>query len=180
MKLYTYVTGSTKGLGRALKKEFKKVGADVVGLDRPDYRLNYKNPAELDKYVKNDFDIYINNAQYEFTQVELLYKLVEANKDRQCHIINIGSVSSDGDRKNINHYAIQKTALEKACTQLTLCDIKCKVSLIKPGRMNTDMVKDIDAPKLDPREVARAILWVAAQPKHINIKSITIDNMEIS
>ena len=40
------------------------------------------------------------------------------------------------------------------------------------------MVKDIDAPKLDPREVARAIVWVAAQPKHINIKSISIDNME--
>jgi len=168
-----YITGTTKGLGRALKKQFTKLNVEVVGLDRPDYNLKI-----IDSYVRDDFDIYINNAQYNFAQVDLLYKLIEKNKDRDCHIINIGSVSSDGDRKNVNHYAIQKTALEKACTQLTLCNTKCKVSLIKPGRMNTDMVKDIDAPKLDPREVARAIVWVAAQPKHINIKSISIDNME--
>lgn len=173
-----YVTGTTRGLGKALKKEFTKLKFEVVGLDRPEYNLDCKYPAEIDKYVKDDFLIYVNNAHYEYAQTELLYKLAEANKERQCHIINIGSVSSDGDRKSVNQYAIHKTALEKACTQLSLVNSKCKISLIKPGRINTDMVKETVAPKMDPREVARTIVWVAAQPKHINIKSMTVDIMQ--
>ena len=165
-----YITGSTKGLGKALKKEFSKIKFEVVGLDRPEYDL-----SNTDSYVKDDFVIYINNAHYEFAQTDLLYKLVEANKDRQCHIINIGSVSSDGDRKAVNRYAIHKTALEKACTQLSLVNSKCKISLIKPGRIDTDMIKETIAPKMDPREVARAIVWTAIQPRHINIKSMSVD-----
>lgn len=170
-----YVTGSTRGLGRAIKKQFNKVNSgEVIGLDRPEYNLE-----SLDAYVKDDFDIYISNAEHLYSQTDLLYALFEANKDRDCHIINIGSVSSDGDRKEVNQYAVYKTALEKACTQLTLQNKRCKVSLIKPGRMQTDMVKHIDAPKLDTREVARAVLWVAAQPMHVNVKSLSIDVMEI-
>lgn len=165
-----YITGSTKGLGKALKKEFTKIKFEVVGLDRPEYDL-----SNTDNYVKDDFVIYINNAHYEYAQTDLLYKLVEANKERQCHIINIGSVSSDGDRKAINQYAIHKTALEKACTQLSLVNSKCKITLIKPGRIDTDMTKKIIAPKMDPREVARTILWTALQPRHINIKSMSVD-----
>jgi len=165
-----YITGSTKGLGKALKKEFSKLKFEIVGLDRPEYDL-----SNTDNYVKDDFVIYINNAHYEYAQTDLLYKLVEANKERQCHIINIGSVSSDGDRKAINQYAIHKTALEKACTQLSLVNSKCKITLIKPGRIDTDMIKETIAPKMDPREVARAIVWTAIQPRHINIKSVTVD-----
>jgi len=168
-----YITGTTRGLGRALKKEFTKLKMNVVGLDRPDYNLKI-----LDSYVRDDFAIYINNAQHEFSQTELLYKLVEANKHRECHIINIGSVSSDGDRKAVNRYAVYKTALEKACQQLSIINSKCKISLIKPGRMKTNMTDHIDADKMDPREVARTIVWVAMQPKHINIKSMSVDLMQ--
>ena len=51
-----YITGTTRGLGRALKKQFTKLNAEVVGLDRPDYNLKI-----IDSYVRDDFDIYINN-----------------------------------------------------------------------------------------------------------------------
>lgn len=168
-----YITGTTRGLGKALAKDFAKIKFDVVGLNRPDYDLS----KGLDIFVKEDFLIYINNAQYGFAQTELLYRLFEANKDRECHIINIGSVSSDGDRKVVNQYAIEKTALEKACTQLSLVSKKCKVSLIKPGRIDTDLIATTEGPKLDPREVSRAILWTAIQPRYVNIKSMTIDIM---
>lgn len=171
-----YVTGTTSGLGQAIKDEIKKtyIYPTIIDLNKPDYDLS----LNLDNYIKDDFDVYINNAHYSFAQTELLYKLVEVNKNRECHIINIGSVSSDGDRKIVNHYAIEKTALEKACTQLSLINSKCKISLVKPGRMNTKMVKHIDAPKLDTKEVARVILWMINQPRHINIKSISVDIMQ--
>lgn len=171
-----YVTGTTSGLGQTIKEEIKKtyIYPNIIDLNKPDYNLS----LNLDNYIKDDFDVYINNAHYSFAQTELLYKLVEVNKDRECHIINIGSVSSDGDRKTVNHYAIEKTALEKACTQLSLINSKCKISLVKPGRMNTKMVQHIDAPKLDTKEVARVILWMITQPRHINIKSISVDIMQ--
>lgn len=170
-----YITGTTRGLGRALAKDFTKAKFKVTGLNRPEYDLTNYTDGNLDKFVKDDFDIYINNAQYEFAQTELLYRLFENNKDRKCHIINIGSVSSDGDRKAINKYAIAKTALEKACTQLSLIGGRCKVSLIKPGRMNTQMIETTEGAKLDPREVSRAVVWTAIMPNYINIKSMSID-----
>ena len=37
------------------------------------------------------------------------------------------------------------------------------------------MIKETIAPKMDPREVARAIVWTAVQPRHINIKSMSVD-----
>ena len=40
------------------------------------------------------------------------------------------------------------------------------------------MVKHIDSKKMEPEEVAQAVVWVATQPKHINIKSLTIDIMQ--
>ena len=35
-----YVTGSSRGLGRAIKKQFSKVQTEVIGLDRPEYNLD--------------------------------------------------------------------------------------------------------------------------------------------
>ena len=40
------------------------------------------------------------------------------------------------------------------------------------------MIKETIAPKMDPREVARTIVWTAIQPRHINIKSMTVDIMQ--
>lgn len=173
------MTGSKGGLGSAILSKLLRSFPfqDIVELNRPEYDLS-RVDGNLDRLVKNDFSIYVNCSHYEFSQVELLYRLFDHNKDRECHIINIGSVSSDGDRKAINPYAVQKAALEKACQQLSLISDKCKVSLVKPGRMDTKMVEHIDAPKMDPAIVAESVHWIATQPKHINIKSLTIDIMQ--
>lgn len=174
-----YITGTRGGLGSAIKNNFitNYPYSDIVDLNRPEYDLS-RQDGNLDRLVKDDFDIFVNCSHYGFSQVELLYRLFDQNKDRKCHIINIGSVSSDGDRKAINQYAIEKAALEKACQQLSLVSDKCKVSLVKPGRMETKMVEHIEAPKMDPKNVAESVLWIASQPEHINIKSLTIDIMQ--
>ena len=174
-----YITGTRGGLGSAIMSKLTLTYPyqDIIELNRPEHDLS-RVDGNLDSLVKDDFRIYVNCSHYEFSQVELLYRLFDHNKDRKCHIINIGSVSSDGDRKAINPYAIQKAALEKACQQLSLISDKCKVSLVKPGRMNTKMVEHIDAPKMDTATVAESVNWIATQPEHINIKSLTIDIMQ--
>lgn len=174
-----YITGTRGGLGSAIKSNLTSAypSHQIIDLNRPEYDLS-RVDGNLDRLVKDDFDLYVNCSHYGFSQVELLYRLFDQNKDRKCHIINIGSVSSDGDRKAINQYAIEKAALEKTCQQLSLVSDKCKVSLVKPGRMETKMVKHIEAPKMDPKNVAESVLWIASQPEHINIKSLTIDIMQ--
>ena len=177
LELKNYITGTTRGLGRALLGRFqsKHPFEEFEGLDRPWNDLS----KDLDRFVKNDFGIYIINAHYEWAQTELLYKLFEANKDRECQIVVIGSVSADGDRKAINKYAIQKKALDAACTQLQLVKSDCFITQIKLGRINTDIVKHIDAPKMNVKDIARIVYDVVAMNhKNHYVKSITIDNKD--
>ena len=169
-----YITGTTRGLGRALLNRWtvEEPFIDTIGLNRPDYKLSNITP-----YVKYDFNTYIINAHYEWSQTELLYDLFEANKDRECQIIVIGSVSADGDRMAVNKYAIQKKALDAACTQLQLVPSRCSITQIKLGRVDTDLVKHIDAKKMDPTAMAELIynVYTMNSKNHI-VKSITIDN----
>ena len=169
------ITGSSSGIGLAAKKLFLSKGFDLVLFDRSDGCDLEKN---LDAFLSSDFDVYVNNAHSGFRQVELLYKLWELNNERECTIINIGSVSSDGNKDYVNNYAVEKSALEKACTQLQLINSGMKVSLLKLGRVDTPMVKHIrDVPKLDTAYVVDAIKWIIDQPKDIVIKNLTLDIM---
>lgn len=169
-----YITGTTRGLGKALKHRFEieYPFEEIIGLNRPEYDLN-----NVKKLLKTNFDIYILNAHYEWSQVELLYDLFEANKNRQCQIAVIGSVSADGDRKEVNRYAIQKKALDAACTQLQLVPSKCMITQFKFGRIDTDLVKDKSGPKIDPLDASRLVYdTLQMNSKNHYIKSITIDN----
>jgi NADP-dependent 3-hydroxy acid dehydrogenase YdfG len=168
------ITGHTSGLGNACYEYFKH-DHQVTGLSRSnDYDLS----RDLEMFVSTDFDVYINNAYYEFAQTELLYRLFEENKYRECMIINIGSVSADGNKDTINRYAIHKASLEKACNQLQLIDSNCKVIHIKLGRINTPMTDHrSNYPRIEPSYIVDVIDWIIQQPRQILIKNITVDIM---
>jgi NAD(P)-dependent dehydrogenase (short-subunit alcohol dehydrogenase family) len=173
-----YITGTTRGLGKWLKYRYEKQHflQEVVGLNRPEHDLS----KTINNFIKKDFSIYIINAHYEWSQTDLLYALFDANKNRDCQIVVIGSVSADGDRKEVNKYAIQKKALDAAVTQLQLVQSKCLITQIKLGRMDTDMVKHIKSNKMDPGDVARRIFEIVEMNsrKDHYIKTVTIDVKE--
>lgn len=165
------ITGTTSGLGKACYERFQS--HDIEALDRPRYDLD----LDLDAYVKNDFDVYINNAYSGFKQVELLYKLFEANKSRNCKIVNIGSVCADRLYDRCYPYAIHKKALADACLQLQQIDSQCKVIHLRLGRMETPMVEHRPGPKLSPAIIADYIdRLVLDMPASVVLKDITIDN----
>ena len=179
-----YVTGTTRGLGRAIVHALEQrgyasevfnerpSGYEIVGLNRPEFDL----VRSTSNHIKNDFDLYVINAHAGFENVELLYDLFEANKDRECQIVIIGSVSADGDRAYVNRYAVEKAAIDKAATQLQLIDSACRVSVVKPGRMETEMTDHRkEYYRMDPKIIAETVLWVASQPPLINVKTISID-----
>ena len=165
------ITGTTSGLGKALRDRFGS--HDVIALDRPDYDLD----VNLDAYVRTDFDAYINNAYSGFKQTELLYKLFEANKDRDCKIINIGSVCADRVYDKVYPYAIHKKSLADACLQLQQIDSQCRITHLRLGRMDTPMVSHRTGPKMSTSIIAGYIDdLIMKMPAGLVMKDITIDN----
>ena len=169
------ITGTTSGLGSEIAFYFPQVGDwKIIQLDRP-----YFDITDPDMSIVPDFDVFINNA-YDanngFAQTDLLYKVYEQHKDRDCMIISVGSVSGDGDRHKVYPYGAHKSSLEKASIQLSLVENPCKVCLVKPGRMFTPMTDHRkDYYRMPPIDVVKAIEFMIDQPKEITIKSITID-----
>lgn len=168
------ITGTTRGIGLACKKYFSEVlNYTVIEYNRPEHDLS-KN---IDTFITTDFDIYINNAYSDWAQVDLLYKLFEANKDRSCIIINIGSVSADGNYDYANPYAIHKVALDRACMQLQLVNTSCRIVQFKLGRVDTDMVAHRIGPKMKPEWIAQQIASIANYPYNVVPKCIVLDNL---
>lgn len=170
------ITGTTRGLGCSLSRHFQRemVFGEIVRIDRPDFDITKDQEKIVE--ISKGCEVFVNNAHSGYAQTELLYQLFEANRDRNCVLLNIGSVSADGDRKDVNPYAIQKKALDAACTQLQLVPSKCKVIQIKLGRMETDMVAHIDAPKMNLDFVSRSIVDVTRMCfGNAYVKTITID-----
>lgn len=165
------ITGTTSGLGLACKEHFNSVH-ELIELNRPRFDLD-KN---IDDFVCNDFDVYINNAYSNWTQIDLLYKLFEKNKDRDCKIINVGSVCADRTYDRVYPYAIHKLALDAACLQLQQIDSQCRVIHLKLGRMNTPMTSHRNGRKMDTSIVARQIQYLIELDSSIVIKELVIDN----
>lgn len=168
------ITGHTSGLGKTLYDSLSE-RHDVLGLSR---KNGHDLSLDLCPFMIDNFDVYINNAYHGYAQVDLLYQIFNKNKYRKCTIINVGSVSADGNRDTVNEYAIHKAALEKACSQLQLIDSECRVVHLKLGRMDTPMTDHkSEYPRIDPKYVANTIEWIMNQPDYIVIKNLTLDIM---
>lgn len=168
------ITGHTSGLGKALYDGLSEKH-DVLGLSRQN---GHDLGVDLCPFLVDNFDVYINNAYHRYAQVDLLYQIFDRNKYRKCTIINVGSVSADGNKDTVNEYAIHKSALEKACSQLQLIDSECKVVHLKLGRMDTPMTSHKrDYPQMEPKYVANTVEWIMSQPDDILVKNITLDIM---
>lgn len=172
-----FVTGHTSGLGKSIYNLCDEADYTVTGLSRSN---GYDLTKDLNDFLlQNDWDIFVNNAYSGWMQTELLYKLFEQNKNRKCTIINIGSVSADGNYDTVNEYAVHKAALDKACMQLQLIDCECKVVQVKLGRMDTPLVAHKHARKLDPVIVANYIIntIIKNASDDMLIKNFTVDIM---
>ena len=168
------ITGHTSGLGKTLYDRLSEKHY-TIGLSRSN---GYDISKDIDSFLIENFDVYINNAYHAYAQVDLLYKLFDKNKYRNCTIINIGSVSADGNKDTVNEYAVHKAALEKACSQLQLIDTDCKVVHLKLGRMNTPMTDARkEYPRIDTGYIANVVEWLVSQPEKMFFKNLTIDIM---
>jgi len=185
MKKTIAITGTTRGIGKAISDLLEEQGHNVISLNRStgfDVKLP-KDQLEHKLYpaIKHA-DIFINNAHYQFTQVNILQHLFLnwKNQDDKT-IINLSSTAGDKRQDTKGkwaNYQIQKIALDEACKQLEGMG-KCKVTNIRPGWVDTDALEGIQKPIgitiLKPKDIARTVLYVINQPTEIHIKNISIE-----
>jgi NADP-dependent 3-hydroxy acid dehydrogenase YdfG len=164
------ITGHSAGIGQALAKIYERQGHEVVGLSR----RNGYNIKSLHKIVPQIeiCDVFINNAQSGFAQTELLFEIWSKWKDQNKTIIVISTMMTDypiSHIPNLDMYLIQKETLEETVKQLRGKFGKCKLILVKPGKVATQE----DGQGVDPDVWAQAMVDIISR-SDVKIMDVTI------
>lgn len=95
------------------------------------------------------------------------------------HLINIASISGFEVTKSSTIYSATKSAVHTITQGLEkeLAKTGVKVTSISPGMVDTAITaayNPSDRKKLDPQDIAEAVLYALTQPKHVNVNEITV------
>lgn len=95
------------------------------------------------------------------------------------HLINIASISGFEVTKSSTIYSATKAAVHTITQGLEkeLAKTGVKVTSISPGMIDTAITaayNPSDRKKLDPQDIAEAVLYALTQPKHVNVNEITV------
>lgn len=167
------ITGHTSGIGKELFDLFP----NAMGFSRSNgYDITEKESRlNIIKEI-TECDIFVNNAHSGFSQTDLLFDIWDLWKYRDKKIICIGSRVSNLIYTNYpySEYAVNKSALESAASYMSHQELPCKVTLIKPGYIDTPAVKNKNVRKMDPKELALFIKNIMEIPQSFWIPEITI------
>lgn len=95
------------------------------------------------------------------------------------HFINIASISGFEVTKSSTIYSATKAAVHTITQGLEkeLAKTGVKVTSISPGMVDTAITaayNPTDRKKLEPQDIAEAVLYALTQPKHVNVNEITV------
>ena len=95
------------------------------------------------------------------------------------HLINIASISGFEVTKSSTIYSATKAAVHTITQGLEkeLAKTGDKVTSISPGMVDTAITaayNPTDRKKLEPQDIAEAVLYALTQPKHVNVNEITV------
>ena len=116
-----------------------------------------------------DYDLVFNNAYDGYGQVSVLEFFFNHWQELPNKtIVTIGSRSSyipATDTKHLPYWPYQnhKLALQQAHDRM-IQSAKCVLKIVNPGPVNTDMVKHLSVPKIDPKELATRVASMVADP----------------
>ncbi|HHE6292297.1 TPA: SDR family oxidoreductase [Staphylococcus aureus] len=95
------------------------------------------------------------------------------------HLINIASISGFEVTKSSTIYSATKAAVHTITQGLEkeLAKTGVKVTSISPVMVDTAITaayNPTDRKKLEPQDIAEAVLYALTQPKHVNVNEITV------
>ncbi|EOB9487347.1 SDR family oxidoreductase [Staphylococcus aureus] len=165
---------------------------------------NKEEVDELIKIAQQTFgglDIVINSAGQMLSskitdyQVDEWYSMIDVNikgtlytaqaalptmlEQSSGHLINIASISGFEVTKSSTIYSATKAAVHTITQGLEkeLAKTGVKVTSISPGMVDTAITaayNPTDRKKLEPQDIAEAVLYALTQPKHVNVNEITV------
>lgn len=159
------ITGHTSGIGRALYDYYLP---NAVGFSRSN---GYDISKDIQKIINDakHCDVFINNAQQDFYQTDLLYELSKKFKGK---IINIGSMSKYWvtDYKKDYKYAVEKQALDSMNAQLFWQGVD--TAILNVSYVDTGTEKNNDKERINVKYVVQTVDWIINQPFKIKEMSI--------
>ena len=183
------ITGHTRGIGLALTERLDQDNYEVRGYSKSN-GFNILRPNGVIKDIVDwDADVFVNNAYAPEAQSRLLYKIYEQWVDEPKLIINMGATSSDsinnfaqlGYNPDWTPYVSDKARLDWASLQLSnqFQPGKCRVTMIKPGFVDTDstawlkgLVEDY---MMTADSVAEMIEWVIELGDEVQMRTLSFD-----
>jgi hypothetical protein len=140
------ITGHKRGIGKAFAENLAARGHDIVGISRSDGE-NIRRTMHTASLIE-PCDMFINNAISQYAQTELLFEVWHRWQDseRSHHIWNISTKICEFTEDKLIHgltmresmeYRNQKLSLELAHRQLSAQPSNTKMTLIRPGQVNT-------------------------------------------
>ena len=171
------VIGGSKGIGKAFVEYFQSSGINVGCLNSKEY-AEIKNEKSLQSHL-NDTDICVLNAHLGFQTVEIFLNIVKFWRGKKKNIVVIGSITSDMRKDKINVYNLEKKAIEESVLQVQLETSRPSVTLVKPGWVDTDLVKHIKSKnKMPPKSLVETTMSTLLTCEHrdLVLKSISLDN----
>lgn len=153
------ITGHTAGIGHALAEEYRLDGYEIVGLSQREGN-NIRNTPKICNQIES-CDIFVNNAQAGYAQTELLFEMVNRWQGTKKHIIVISTMMTQQPVSSIlgldmDHYRVQKIALEEAVRQIRNRRLGVKITIVRPGYVATQ--PGHTGPAADVNNWARTLL----------------------
>lgn len=165
------ITGHTAGIGHALAEEYNLDGHQIVGLSKRDGN-NIRNIPKICDQIE-PCDLFVNNAQAGYAQTELLFEMVSRWTGTGKHIIVISTQMTQEPVSSLpgvsmDHYRLQKVALEQAVHQLRHRHLGVKITIVRPGYIATQPGQTVP-PAADVNNWARTLLDLLDMAKNNNL-----------
>ena len=140
------ITGHSAGIGQALAQIYTNAGHEIVGLSKRE-GWNIRNTLKICEQVE-PCDMFINNAQAGYAQTELLFDMARRWKNTEKHIVLISTMMTQLPINQLpgldmDHYRVQKVALEEAVKQLRTRQLGFKLTVVRPGNIATSPDKTV-------------------------------------
>lgn len=163
------ITGHTAGIGKALAEAY--AGHEIVGLSKREGNNIRVIPKIAD--LIEPCDMFINNAQAGYAQTELLFEMAKRWQHTGKKIIVISTMMTQDPMSvlpglEMDHYRVQKVALEEAVKQIRSKRLGIEIVLVRPGNVATSADKTVP-PAADVTNWATALVGMLAMAQERNL-----------
>ena len=182
------ITGHKHGIGKAFAEQLSARGHEIIGISRSDGE-NIRRVPHTATLIE-PADLFINNAQSNYAQTELLYEVWNRwalwlpprhnkwiwNISTQATTIPVDVMGIGAPNEvDMSQYRTQKIALEEASKQLQYKEAWPKISIIRPGGVATG---DNEKGKSDVNVWVTSVLNIFSEHKNISINELSIGHTD--